>query len=643
MTETSPQATPRPQDDLFRHVNAEWLAQTTIPADRAVFGAFSQLRDASEEQCRDIIEQCVSSATEGEELLIARLYSEFMDADAIEAAGISGLACDLDLVRNAQTKGDLARVAGILDRRSIGGWVAPYVGTDPEHPTDYCPSLAPSGLSLPDEVYYFGEEYTAVRQAFIRHVERMFALAGFDSPAAAAATVFDVERGFARFHLDSVRSRDVDLTVNLTTFDEAADAAPGFAWHTWAQALGANFGRINVDWPAFLTGGARWWSTLPIADLKTWMTWRVLTRYAAYLPAAFVDENFDFFSRTLAGTSELRARWKRGVGVVEGHLGFALGRLYVAQHFPASSRDAMRTLVDNLLAAYRDSIGALTWMSETTRDAALTKLGMFTPKIGYPENARTYEDVHFGADDTLLDLVRVSSEAASDYELAKLGQKVDPDEWHMTPQTVNAYYNPLANEIVFPAAILQPPFFSPDATLEQNYGGIGAVIGHEIGHGFDDQGSRFDGTGALKNWWQDADFEEFSARTKALIAQYDAYYPAQLDGKTHVNGALTIGENIGDLGGLSIALKALYLARAQADAGEPDEADIREFFFQWARIWREKIRNEILVQLITVDPHSPAEFRCNGVVRNMDAFHEAFATTPEDALWLDPDQRVSIW
>ncbi|MBD3688883.1 M13 family metallopeptidase [Nanchangia anserum] len=642
MSSASSPALPRPQDDLFRHVNGKWLETTEIPSDRAAWGAFNELRDASEKRCRDIIEACEADA-EDENGLMARLYAAFMDTAAIEERGLGDITADLARVDDARTKGDLAELLGDLERDGVGGWVALVVGIDPEEPELTCPALYPAGISLPDEVYYHANAHEHTRQRFLAHVTNMFRLAGITDAATQAARVFEVERGFARFHVDSVRSRDVDLTINLTTYPDVAAEASGFAWQRWAQALGADLERINVAWPSFVVAGARWWSLLPIDVLKSWLRYRILDRYSSYLPAAFVEEAFDFYSRTLAGVDQLRDRWKRGVDVVESHLGFALGRRYVERHFPASSRDQMETLVANLLEAYARSITELTWMSDATRERALAKLAKFRTKIAYPTRSRTYEDVVFASDASLIDMVRSSSRAATDHELAKIGGAVDREEWHMTPQTVNAYYSPLGNEIVFPAAILEEPFFSPEASDPCNYGGIGAVIGHEIGHGFDDQGAKFDGDGKVENWWEDGDFAEFTERTRALISQYDAYVPAGLNPDEHVNGALTIGENIGDLGGLSIALKAWHIAREKAGLAAPEADDVREFFIQWARIWRGKVRPEMRRQLLVVDPHSPDEFRCNGVVRNVDAFHEVFSTTPGDDLWLDPDQRVTIW
>ena len=396
------------------------------------------------------------------------------------------------------------------------------------------------------------------------------------------------------------------------------------------------------------------------ADLRAWAAWHVVHGRAPLLSSDFVEEGFAFYSQRLQGVAELRARWKRGVGLVEGCLGEALGEVYVARHFPPEHKAAMERLVADLIEAYRASISSLEWMGGATRERALDKLSRFTPKIGYPDTWRDYSGVVVAPGDLMASVRSVEAfDLARD--LTRLAGPVDRAEWHMTPQTVNAYYNPTMNEVVFPAAILQPPFFDLGADDAVNYAAIGAVIGHEIGHGFDDQGSAFDGTGRVEDWWTEADREAFKARTKALIAQYDAYRPALLvaaarregapvEEVPHVNGALTIGENIGDLGGLGIALKAYGLALGRrgvdsfADAPVIDGLSALErFFYSWARIWRSKSRPDYAELLLTVDPHSPAEFRCNGIVRNVDAFYEAFDVTPDDALWLAPDKRVSIW
>ena len=472
----------------------------------------------------------------------------------------------------------------------------------------------------------------------------------------------------AKGHWDRVRTRDIEAMNNPMTWEELTASAPGFPWGSWrrgvrerAAAAGVEqttfLDEVIVTQPDYLPHLAGVWDTTDLEDLRAWTVWHVVHNRATLLSDAFVEENFDFYGRTLQGTDELRPRWKRGVSLVEGCLGEAVGELYVERHFPPEHKEAMELLVADLIEAYRQSISALEWMSQATREQALAKLAQFNPKIGYPSRWRDYSAVEVTPGDVL-----ASVRSVEDVELArslrKLEGPVDREEWHMTPQTVNAYYNPTMNEIVFPAAILQPPFFDPQADAAVNYGAIGAVIGHEIGHGFDDQGSTFDGTGKVTNWWTQEDHDAFTARTRELIAQYDAYTPTVLahryaakgEQAPHVNGALTIGENIGDLGGLGIALKAYGLALAREGITSFDQAPVidgltglERFFYSWARAWRSKQRPDYAELLLTIDPHSPAEFRCNGIVRNTDAFYETFGVGPDDALWLDPDKRVTIW
>ena len=504
----------------------------------------------------------------------------------------------------------------------------------------------------------------------------MMALAGLtDSFGASgedlAERVMAVESALAKGHWDRVTCRDVEKMNNPMSWQQIVDSAPDLPWNEWREGIRAAARGAGVEQtpfleeaivtqPDYLPHAAGVWQETDLEDLQAWAAWHVVHGRASLLSGAFVEENFDFYGRTLQGTDELRPRWKRGVGLVESCLGEALGEIYVERHFPPSHKSAMEALVGRLIEAYHQSISSLEWMSPATRERALEKLALFTPKIGYPVRWRDYSAVEVVPGDVLAS-VRSVERADMAYSLNKLTKPVDRDEWHMTPQTVNAYYNPTMNEIVFPAAILQPPFFNPQADDAVNYAGIGAVIGHEIGHGFDDQGSTFDGTGKVSDWWTQEDREAFTERTSALISQYDAYTPEVVVAKhrdagtaqeeiPHVNGALTIGENIGDLGGLGIALKAYSLALADAGIPSVDEAPVidgltglQRFFYSWARIWRSKSRPDYAELLLTVDPHSPAEFRCNGIVRNVDAFYKAFAVDSNDALWLSPNERVSIW
>ena len=677
----------RPQDDLFRFVNGQWLTTAEIPADRPSSGAFTTLRDESEAACRQIVEglaeQFSSVAPEGAaEVLstnrgrVGALYQAFMDEAHLEELGAEPLAEELAPVLGASSKEELARALGEMTPVGFMGVVGADVEVDINDPERYTSWVGQSGLGLPDESYYREEAQAPLRQAYVEHVARMMALAGLpDSFGASgedlAERVMAVETALAKGHWDRVTCRDVEKMNNPMSWQQIVDSAPDLPWDEWREGIRAAARSAGIEQTAFLEEAivtqpdylphaAGVWQETDLEDLKAWVAWHVVHGRASLLSGAFVEESFDFYGRTLQGTDELRPRWKRGVGLVESCLGEALGEIYVERHFPPSHKSAMEALVGRLIEAYHQSISSLEWMSPATRERALEKLALFTPKIGYPVRWRDYSAVEVVPGDVLAS-VRSVERADMAYSLNKLTKPVDRDEWHMTPQTVNAYYNPTMNEIVFPAAILQPPFFDPQADDAVNYAGIGAVIGHEIGHGFDDQGSTFDGTGKVSDWWTQEDREAFTERTSALISQYDAYTPEVVVAKhreagtaqeeiPHVNGALTIGENIGDLGGLGIALKAYSLALADSGIPSVDEAPVidgltglQRFFYSWARIWRSKSRPDYAELLLTVDPHSPAEFRCNGIVRNVDAFYKAFAVDSDDALWLSPNERVSIW
>ena len=650
----------RPQDDYFRHINGGWLTTHQIPADRPIDGAFYALRDLSEDRGRSIAEDAAAGRIDDPDAQrIATVYSQFMDEDAIEAQGAAPLLPELDAIAGATTPGELSAVGGRLMRSSVSLFFAPYVNNDINDTTRYITYLTQAGLGLPDESYYREDKYADTRAAYVAHVGRALVLSGVvDESGAedAAHTVMDFETELASHHWDSVKTRDPQLANNPRTWAEIVSQNPGFDWDGWAGQLGldtAALATLNVDQPDFLAAASALWTSTDLSVLKLWLVRKVVDARSPLLSRAFVEENFDFYSRTLAGTQELRPRWKRGLGLVEATLGEALGRLYVERHFPAEYKERMEALVAHLLDAYHASISALDWMGEATKAKALEKLSTFNPKIAYPPKWRDYSALTLSGEATLVDNVRAAEAFELDWELGKLFRGVDRDEWFMTPQTVNAYYNPTMNEIVFPSAILQPPFFDPEADDAVNFGAIGAVIGHEIGHGFDDQGSQFDKDGNLNNWWTDEDRTEFEARTKALIAQYDAFTPAELAGRPegyHVNGALTIGENIGDLGGLTIAWKAWSAVLAAAGIASPDEAPVvdgltgpQRFFAAWARSWRSKARDEFAIQLLAIDPHSPSEFRCNGVLRNLDAFAATFGVKEGDRMWLAPEDRVRIW
>ncbi|MEU4320759.1 M13-type metalloendopeptidase [Nocardia fluminea] len=651
----------RVQDDLFAHVNGRWLAEYEIPADRAVDGAFRTLYDQAELDVQAIITDSASGAADDADARkIGDLFSSFMATDVVAAAGFAPVAEELRAIAEVGDPSAFAALLGRLQRTGVRGALAYYVDTDDKNSTRYLVHATQSGIGLPDESYYRSEEFAQIREAYLAHITRTFTIAAADAslegllpadPADAARRVFELERTLAAGHWDVVRRRDAEKSYNLTTFADLVAGNPEFDWAAWVDGIASGLDRDGTDLfaelvvrqPDYLRAFATAWAEVPRADWQAWAAWQVLHARSGFLTDEIVEEYFDFYGRTLTGAQENRERWKRGVSLVQELLGEAVGKLYVARHFPPQAKARMVELVANLQEAYRRNIAELEWMGPDTRAAALTKLEKFTPKIGYPDTWRDYSAVEIDASD-LVGNYRRGHAADHDRDLRKLGGEVDRGEWFMTPQTVNAYYNPGMNEIVFPAAILQPPFFDMNADDAANYGGIGAVIGHEIGHGFDDQGAKYDGDGNMQDWWTDDDRAEFGKRTKALIDQYNVLSPADLDDEHTVNGEFTIGENIGDLGGLSIALAAYKIS---LEGKEPPVIDgltgLQRVFYGWAQVWRTKARTEEAVRRLAVDPHSPPEFRCNAVIRNIDSFYEAFDVTPEDELYLKPEERVTIW
>ncbi len=635
----------RPQDDLFGHVNGRWLETAEIPADKGSWGPFVSLADAAEEQVRTIIEELAERVVAGEQGLgddamrIACLYASFMDERAVEGLGYEPMKPLLAAVESLRDVRDLAAFLGEFEQIGGSGPFGAYVDVDGKNSDRCLVNVMQGGLGMPDESYYREEKFAEIREKYVAFLATMFGLVNHPDPAAAAASVMAVESRLAEGHWERAETRDVLKTYNLTTLEGLQELCPSFDWQAFILNLGGSETTIAetcVRQPSYLEHLSTVLDEVPIEEWRTWLTARVVRAFAPYLSAEFVETNFDFYGRTLSGTPQLRERWKRGVALVEGSIGEAVGRVYVSRHFPPASKAMMEELVGNLLRAYRDSISALDWMSAETKQRAFEKLDMFRSKIGYPDSFRDYSSLEFTPDD-LLGNVAAANAFETRRQLAKIGAPVDRDEWLMLPQAVNAYYRPGMNEICFPAAILQKPFFSPDAEAAENYGGIGAVIGHEVGHGFDDQGSQYDGSGNLHDWWTPDDKAAFEQKSKSLIEQYDGLSPRNLPDE-HVNGALTVGENIGDLGGLTIALMAYSIAMD----GDVSLENARKLFFSWAFIWRTKRRLELDQQYLTIDPHSPPEFRAN-IVRNLDEFHATFGTQAGDALWLDPADRVRIW
>ena len=675
----------KPSDDLFRFVNGPWIDTYRLPDDKARYGSFDKLAEDAESQIRDILEDedCPAAKSQA-------LYRSFMDTDAIEAAGATPIRPALDAIDHAADKAALTRTIGALKPIDMGPDVFDIaVFGDPKNPDTNVVHLEQSGIGLPDEAYYREDHYAPIREAYVDMVAKQLRLAGYgdeETTRAQADRFLDVETRIAANHWDNVATRDSQKTYNPTDFATLSDELAHFDIAAWADAwqgaydatpaaktqpvdLTAALQHTIVHEPSFLKGFDAFWNNADLDDLKLWARVHVIIGTASLLSHDYDAANFDFYGKVLSGTTQQRDRWRRGVSLVNGVCGEDVGREYVKRHFPESSKQRMGQLVDNLIDAYRVSITNSDWLGEETKAKALEKLSKFTPMIGYTERWRDYTAFDVHADAGLVANMQAAALYEWGFQLSKAGKPVDKGEWLMNPQTVNAYYEPSMNVIVFPAAILQPPFFNPDAEDAANYGGIGAVIGHEIGHGFDDQGAQYDGDGVLNDWWTTDDKANFEKRTKALIEQYNAFVPTQLDEKyadepnkaPHVNGALTIGENIGDLGGVNIALKAYAFALDEAAGRDKDGSakaieeslsaapvmdgwtGLQRFFLSYASIWRSKNRDELAEKYLQIDPHSPAECRTNGIVRNVDLFYRAFDVTPDSAMWLDPDKRVRIW
>lgn len=637
-------ATVDPGDDFFRYVNGVWLDTFEIPADRTNYGSFTVLAERAEVQVRAIIEDAAAAdAPSGSsEQKIGDLFNSFMDVDAIEAAGLAPIQDGLDDIAAASTHDDVVRLFARSDFAS-GGFINAFVGVDSKNTGFNITYMGQGGLGLPDRDYYLedNERYTTIRAAYVEHMAAMFTLAGIEGGADKAQAILALETRMAGAHWERARRRDRDQTYNLMSVDELMAYAPGVDWRMALDATGLSGAEsVVLREKDAIPQLAEIFTDTPVSTWRDYMTFNALSNYASYLPAAFDEEDFAFYGATLRGQPEQRERWKRGVSVVNGNIGFEVGQVYVARHFPPEAKAEMELLVANLRTALSARIDTLDWMTDETKVEAHAKLEAFTPKIGYPDVWEDYSALDIVPGDLIGNIRRSQVWQWAD-NIAKLDQPVDDTEWGMTPQTVNAYYSPPRNEIVFPAAILQAPFFDLNADDAVNYGGIGAVIGHEIGHGFDDQGRKSDGDGTLRDWWTDADAAAFELKTDALGAQYGAYEP--VEGYT-LNPELTMGENLGDLGGMNMALEAYSLSLDGEDADVLDGySGEQRFFMAWAQVWRRKYREEELINRIATDPHSPSEYRTNGVVRNMAEWYEAFGVETDDELYLPEDERVSVW
>jgi putative endopeptidase len=641
----------RAQDDLFRHVNGTWFKENQIPEDKSMYGSFHMLADDAEAAVKEILLEASANTVSAKSQAaqqIGDMYASFMDEQRANELGAAPIAAELELVKNLETIEDATKLMGEFSKMGIGGIFGSYVDNDPGNPKRYIVHLYQGGIGLPDEAYYREEKHAEIRDAYLPHIAQMLNFAGWEMPAAekAAHTIMEFETALAAVHWNNVDARDAEKTYNLTGFADLQKLTPSFNWELWlagGELQNKVLAETVVMMPSFFEGLDKVFNQKNLEQIKLWLAWKVIGSAASLLSENFVNERFAFYGTKLTGAPVNRARWKRGVSLVEGSLGELIGQIYVEKHFPMAAKKTMEELVSYLIEAYRQSIHSLDWMSAETKKKALVKLDKFTPKIGFPDKWRDYSALVIKRDD-LVGNVRRANALEHERESAKIGAPLDRDEWFMTPQTVNAYYNPGFNEIVFPAAILQPPFFSMETDNAINFGAIGAVIGHEIGHGFDDQGSKYDGDGALQSWWTDEDRTAFEKLTKKLIDQYNELSPAQLGDEHKVNGELTIGENIGDLSGLEIAYKAYLIS---LNGAVPPVIDGRtaaqRFFIAWSQSWRAIGRDEIMLQRLATDPHSPPEFRCNQIVRNIGAFYEAFDLKPTDALWLDPADRVGIW
>jgi putative endopeptidase len=641
----------RPQDDLYRHSNGKWFDSASIPSDQGLYGSFMELRDDAEDAVHAIITEAVQSyeagtQTEGPTKRIAELYGSFMNEEVIEARGADPVAQYLREIAQLSTAEQLIELSGSFYRKGISGFLASGAMNDAGNPERNLLTFLQAGLGLPDESYYREEQFTQTVEDYRDHLSRLLELGGIESPKSAATSVVDLETKIASHHWDRVKVRDAQARYNLMNQDEVLALFPGL--RNWLQGAGidSKYSAEVVLWqPSYFKALSELLNTEPLESWKSWLTVQVLRSFAPYLSSAFVNENFSFYAAKLGGVETLKERWKRGVSFTEGGVGEDIGQLYVAKHFPQEAKTAMDALVERLTEAYRISISNLPWMGAETIEKALEKLSMFRPKIGYPDEWIDYSSITTDPLDVIANLAS-ANEFEFKRELKKIDDGVDRELWFMYPQTVNAYYHPLLNEIAFPAAILRLPFFDKDRDIASNFGAIGAVIGHEIGHGFDDQGSQYDGTGQLTNWWTEEDRAAFEKLTGKLIDQYNALSPSEAPDH-QVNGQLTLGENIGDLGGLGIAYQAYKLELTARGIAEDEVIDgvtgDQRFFYAWAECWRTLIRPETAVVRVTTDPHAPGEFRCNQVPKNLAAFHEAFDTKPGDGMWLDPADRVTIW
>ncbi|WOH39014.1 M13-type metalloendopeptidase [Thalassotalea fonticola] len=636
----------RPQDDFYLYVNGKWEETNEIPADKTSIGSFYDLRDKSDEDVNTIIEELAAAeslAAGSDEQKVADLFRSFMNVEALNTLGVKPIEPFLAEVAALESKDDLAK---FFAKAQISGLDSPlyyYVSVDAKESSTYAGHVWHSGLGLPDRDYYFKEDarFVEMRAAYIAHVAKMFELAGLANPQASAETIMALETKMAKLHWTRVATRDSEARYNKFETAKLNTLTENFNWNVWLETLGVqDQANIIINQPDFVTGFGEIVASTDMETWKTFLNWQVVGGFASYLSEDIAAQNFDFFGKTINGQQEQKPRWKRGVSLINGNLGEIIGKVYVKRHFTPEAKTRMVTLVENLRSAYGESIDELEWMSSDTKKAARVKLAAFTPKIGYPDKWEDYSKISISADNLIANLINVDQ---VDYakSIEKLGGPIHTWEWGMTPQTVNAYYNPTVNEIVFPAAILQPPFFNLEADEAVNYGGIGAVIGHEMGHGFDDQGSKYDAEGNMKNWWTEQDLAEFTARGAQLVEQYNGYFPFE---DSHVNGELTLGENIGDLSGLTIAYRAYKTSLNGVEAPVIDGlTGDQRFFMGYSQIWRQKHTEKAARERLATDSHSPGHYRALGSLSNMDEFYQAYDVKEGDKMYLAPEKRVKIW
>ena len=636
----------RPQDDFFTYLNGKWLKSTEIPADKSSWGTFAKLADDIQPQVRTIIESAQGDTKAGPDARkIGALYASYIDEARREQLGYTPLAGELAAIRRLKSKQELPSLAARLARLGVASPYAMYIGQDERETTRYAAYITQSGLGLPDRDWYLKKDdgkMAGQTAKYEQHVATMLGMVGHQDVARAAANILAFETALAQAQWSKVENRDPVKTYNKVPLAQMAALAPGFDWSAAATAagIGAKVDYVIVNQPSYLRALGGVLEKTDLETLKAYYEWQLVRKFSPYLSRSFVNENFSFYGTALTGVTENRPLWKRGVATVEGALGEAVGKQYVQLYFPAERKARMEVLIKNLLEAYRQSIDTLDWMSPETKKQAQAKLASFTPKIGYPDKWRDYTPLAIKRGDLVGNVMR-SNQFRYNLELAKLGKPIDRQEWGMTPQTVNAYYNPSMNEIVFPASILQSPFFDMRADDAVNYGAIGTVIGHEIGHGFDDQGSQYAGDGNLRNWWTAEDRAKFKLRTDMLVKQYSAFSPIP---GYQVNGELTLGENIGDNSGIAIAYKAYKLSLGGKPAPVIDGlTGDQRFFMGFAQVWRVKMRDEAMINQVKTDPHSPGIFRANGTLMNQPAFYEAFGVKEGDKMYLAPKDRVSIW